>query len=375
MPLSNASDSPSSDFDSFPDSPDPYSGSGSDSSSDSPAIYPPPPSLAPFSSFFGYSPSDRARYIGVQSTNTSRLLNLNPTPAESAALAYYDSIFYTYESYGDVLGTSTGALIAFLFRNRRPGPFATGLSRALGQASNPKAARLISTTFKFLVIGAAGRLYGLTSAGIQALNRIRTEQRTDPIMARIVAARARRTSTQELDTKRKAFSYPRVQQRQQEDEQSLGGMETADVKRRSDEAEVEAESRAFPFGRPSEKVAELEAREPERGEDPFFEEGQKEGPVQTGWRNKHSGTAESAWERLRKGQVDTPDRTSSWVGRVDEEKEPKTDSFSFSKTVEERELAKAQAQKEFDESVERERRSGAGDGYSEGDKGGRGWRD
>lgn len=254
-------------------------------------------------------------------------------------------------------------------------------------------------------------MYGLTTAGLQALNRMRAEQRADPGIVRIVKARAERIGALERETRHKTMGYPPVRRAvvggADDDEQSLGGMEMADQTRREGEATAREQSRAFPFGRPSEKVVEVEQRREESGggDDPFGFGAEEKGSSvqkapQRGWRNTHSNTTESTWERLRRGQApvassqsrsDNPDadtaatetapRTSPWPTRApmkgfdSRSPEPKTDSFSFSNTVEERELAKAQAQKEFDESVEKERRSGGGDGYSEGDKGGSQWRD
>lgn len=340
--------------------------------------YPTPTSLAPLSFLLGYTDDGRQRYINAQAENTSRLLNLPLTLHERSGLAYYSSIFYTYESYGDTLGTATGLTVGYLLRNRKPGVITNGISRLLGQSSNPKAVKLIGASLKLVAFGVAGRMYGLTSAGLQALNRIRAEQRADSGMERIVKARAAKIGALERETRHRTMNYPSV--KKGDDGQSLGGMEVADQERREEEAVVREQRRAFPFGRPSEKVVELERERETRGDDPFElggsgGGGEREEVQKGGWKNTHSSTAESTWERLRRGKAPPGDegRGSAW-GRTKGDEEPKTDSFSFSNSVEERELAKVQAQKEFDERVERERRSGGNDGYSEGDNG-RKWRD
>ncbi|KAH8154759.1 uncharacterized protein LAJ45_01290 [Morchella importuna] len=383
MPLDTADTFPT-DTDTDPDTPT--------------KTYPPPPPLAPLSFLLGYTPADRTRYTTLQATATSRLLSLPLTPTELAGLAYYDGIFYAYQSYGDVIGTSLGALLGFALRSRKPGRIPTAIARIFNV--NP---RYVAVTLRVGVFGSLGMLYGMTTASVQALNRMRKEQKDDPEMGRVVAARARKLSALEREVRARAFGAQEAgaqrggEGERERDEQSLGGMEVAEYKRRSDEDVVNAERTAFPFGRPSEAVAAARVesqgeRQGERGDDPFLladeKEGAAEAPVRGGWRNAHSSTGESTWERLRKGQrpqpqqqqqveETQPQQTSPWPQRAPMKgfgapaagSEPKTDSFSFSSTAEDRELAKAQAQKEFDESVERERRSGGGDGYSEGDQG------
>lgn len=389
-----------------------------DQLADSDNPYPQFTPLAPLSWLLGYSESDRQRYLRIQSQNTARLLKLELAPLEQAGLAYYDSIFYTYESYGDLAGTSTGVAIGYALRNRQAGPIARGLARIIGQGANPRAAKYVAVGLRIAVFGSAGRMYGLTSAGLQALSRMRREQGTDPGMARVVAARAARNVLMEREAKVKrrmsSSSSSAVGDDDDGDAQSLGGMEIADRVRLVDEAAAREQSAAFPFGRPSEKVVEMEKRRgvasplPPSSEtvgDPFEgEEGEADGALpaddgtQRAWRNTHSNTAESSWERLRRGQgpaattpapaATRPEQTgdgsgtgtSPWPARAPMKgfggasQEPKMDSFSFS-TGGGKDLERMQAQKEFDESVERERRSGAGDGYSEGDQPGKGWKD
>lgn len=424
MPLENASDPSSTEMDLFGPS-----DTGDRLDSDNP--YPQFTPLAPLSWVLGYSESDRQRYLRIQSQNTARLLKLDLAPLEQSGLAYYDSIFYTYESYGDLLGTSTGVAIGYALRNRPAGPIARGLARIIGQGANPRAAKYVAVGLRIAVFGSAGRLYGLTSAGLQALARMRREQSRDPGMARVVAARAARNVLMEREAKVKrrmqsslaVSSDGDYDDDDDGDTQSLGGMEIADRVRLVDEATAREQSATFPFGRPSEKVVEMEMEKrrggvasssssssSETAGDPFEVETGPAGTADDGtpqrvWRNTHSNTAESSWERLRRGQspaaaATRPEHTgddgdgdggsggdaavtgtSPWPARAPmkgfggRSQEPKMDSFSFNAGGE-KDLEKMQAQKEFDESVERERRSGAGDGYTKGDQPpGKGWKD
>ncbi|KAF7860773.1 hypothetical protein EAF04_008291 [Stromatinia cepivora] len=77
-------------------------------------------------------------------------------------------------------------------------------------------------------------------------------------------------------------------------------------------------------------------------------------------------TLGSAWERIRRGEkpasnINTPSQSqrSGWATNTPKTSEiSSTDSFTFSKTEEERNLAQLEAQKEFDARVEKERRGG-----------------
>ncbi len=91
-------------------------------------------------------------------------------------------------------------------------------------------------------------------------------------------------------------------------------------------------------------------------------------------------TGESAWERVRRENSSTDSSSSSPStnrnkrrgprGGRQEEPQDGADSFTFSRATEERNYAKDEAQKRFDERVERERR---GESDSGAGKAGRGW--
>ncbi|KAM3074118.1 hypothetical protein ACMFMF_006141 [Clarireedia jacksonii] len=82
--------------------------------------------------------------------------------------------------------------------------------------------------------------------------------------------------------------------------------------------------------------------------------------------SQSSSSGGSAWEKIRRGQkpVQKQNTSGGWSRLQDntqkEQREGSTmgDSFTFSKTEEERSLAQVEAQKEFDARVERERRGG-----------------
>ncbi|KAG0135214.1 hypothetical protein HOY82DRAFT_158561 [Tuber indicum] len=390
--------------------PDPF-GSGDPDAYDlsSTGNYPSPPGLAPLSGLLGYSEANRDFFVRTSLTQTTALLGLKLTPAEREGLTYYNRRFYSYESYGDVLGISAGILISFLLRNRKPGIISTTMVSVFTKpgARRDNAAKWLSRGLKLSVWGCVGRLYGLTSAGFQALQKNKAEKRLDPNLRRVVAAANKKKEALVHEIQANGPGLRRMEGLEnpgaQDDGQSLGGMEISDgTEGRLDASEV------FPHGRPSEQVAELEARKRSGGNpgnDPFGVDDASPtsgdgvmGQGQGGWTNTHSNTSESAWERIRKGQSPTTrpptdrgegdgnttytsePKVGGWPSRPSMKgygqganREPGTDSFMFSKSEEERQLAKQEAQKEFDAKVEKERSGGSGDGYTEGDSRNRRW--
>ncbi|KAG0642142.1 hypothetical protein HOY80DRAFT_669935 [Tuber brumale] len=391
--------------------PDPF-GSGDPDAYDpsSAGNYPSPPGLAPFSGLLGYSKANRDSFIRASLMQTTALLGLKLTPVEREGLTYYNSRFYSYESYGDVLGVSAGVLIAFLLRNRKPGVISTTMVSLFTKPGTQRdnAARWLSRGLKLSVWGSVGRMYGLTSAGFQAVQKNRAEKRLDPNLRRVVAMTDKKKEALMHEIQVNAPGLRRMEglenPKAQDDGQSLGGMEISD----GTEGRLDAGEETFPHGRPSEQVAELEARkrsDEHPGDDPFDVDdaspmgGERVmGRGRGGWTNTHSNTSESAWERIRKGQPPTTrpptdrgedegdttgtsePKAGGWPSRAPMKgygqgpnREPGTDSFTFSKSEEERQLAKQEAQKEFDAKVEKERSGGMGDGYMEGDSGNRRW--
>jgi hypothetical protein len=101
----------------------------------------------------------------------------------------------------------------------------------------------------------------------------------------------------------------------------------------------------------------------------FSEDTQPQAPV------TKSGMG-GAWNRVRRGEqtasASKTETASSPPSRRSESTQSSADSFSFSKSDEERQLAKEQAQRDFDRMVEAERKGQGGDGFSS-KGGGGGW--
>lgn len=397
MPLDIAeNDAPPSDSDPFGE-PDAYGDPGTST------YYPPPLPLAPLSRLLGYSEANRAFFVRRTIEHTSELLDLQLTPQEREGLSYYSSRFYAYESFGDVLGVTAGLFIAFMLRNRKPGHVSNFLARPFTPERRANAAWWVSRGMKFAAWGVAGRMYGLTTAGFQALNRNKMDKKGDENLKRVIAAAEKKRNVllaSEIASEvSKGAAGGVYGDEEGQDEQSLGGL---DIGSDQKEGPTATSSR----GEPPERVTGIEDRKSAGAQDdPFLLDDASSSTAQAsggqaprkGWSNANSTTTsgESAWERIRKAQLpssrsppqpqdsdDTPPETktsSPWPTRAPMKgygtasaglpgaPPPKTDSFPFSPTERERHLAKLEAQREFDARVDRERAGKAGDGYAEGD--------
>ncbi|KAG0643678.1 hypothetical protein HOY80DRAFT_1087858 [Tuber brumale] len=298
--------------------PNPFNSSDPDSyHQPSTGSYSSPLGLTLLSGLLRYSKASRDSYIRTSLTQAAALLGLQLTLVEREGLAYYNSRSYSHESYVGVLGVSSWVLIAFLHRSRKPSIISTAMVSLPKEpgAQRVNAAGWLSRGLRLAVPGTIGWMYGLTSAGSQALEKDKAENRADQNLRRAVA---------EILVKgpgmRRMEGFENLEA--QDDELGLG-------------------RRTSLYERPLEQVAELEARK-------------------------------------RRSEMNTRDTNEPKVGGCPNRapmkgygeganREPGTDSFKFSKSEEERQSAKQEAQKEFDRKVEKERRGELGDGLVERD--------
>ncbi|KAL7276612.1 hypothetical protein RUND412_000378 [Rhizina undulata] len=353
MVLENASAAPTDDPYSTAD-PYPTDSSSTDPYSTPTTTYPPPPPLAPLSFLIYYNETDRQRYLRTQLALQQSQLGIRLTPTEKTALDHYNAVFYSYESYGDVFGLSAGLLLAFMLRNRKPGAFVNTLCRPFPVDQNAKL--WLARGIRFTILGAVGRMYGLTTAGYQALLKIREEQQRDPNLKRYNEVRLA------------------WQNRREEMIRSGARPPPVPVVDRRDLGTIEALTKQAEGGEDEQSLGGLAATE---GTD-VPEETTTGAEYNYSYTSPQSLRKESAWDRLRKGArrhteetveeteadttpVDTsPSSSSPWPTRApmagyEKRREPRTDNFTFSPTEEERQLAREEAQKAFDERVERER--------------------
>lgn len=145
-----------------------------------------------------------------------------------------------------------------------------------------------------------------------------------------------------------------------------GQMRTAEAKARPKSGQSPAANRAGTF-----QMEKVERQPKDFGSD--FDDASPTGG--SGAMDGGDGGGGSVWERIRQQSASEPSGSSTGSGRgtrggwqKQEESSTAGDSFSFSSSEEEKNYAKDEAQKEFDERVEKERRGGD---FS--DSGGRRW--
>lgn len=140
---------------------------------------------------------------------------------------------------------------------------------------------------------------------------------------------------------------------------SDGQMKSAEAKARPPAGQTPAGNRAPTF-----QIEKVE-RQPKDFASDFGSDFDDASP--TGGSGAMDGDGGSVWERIRQQSASEPSRSSMGRGRAirgsgvrQEQHEGSTseDSFSFSSSDEEKGYAKAEAQREFDERVEKERRGG-----------------
>ncbi|CCX07283.1 hypothetical protein FPQ18DRAFT_352375 [Pyronema domesticum] len=380
-------------LDSIPDIPP----DGSPPVSDSERTYPPPPPIPSFILTSGsFNEANRSRFINLTLAMAARDFNFHPTPVEYEGLSYYQSVFYSAEALGAMSGTLAGGLIGCVIAYRQKNPGFLFRQLPLSPQYRLWGSKLVNVIF----ITGLGRVWGMTSYGVKAWNEISRKQKEDPNMQRYLKMKnawleqRKRNAEKGVpvkaqvnweEVKKMAETPVEVQTAERErlqgtygaqafggqtdqDEQGLGGpffeekkwdggVEEQQQLTRAQKWEQAARNREQ---RTKEEAARALAKATgkDEDEDPFFggSEQEEREPVKTeepksGWRNTQSIRGGSAWDRLRRGV------------RQEGEMETKGDSFAFSNSDREREIAKEEAQREFDLQVERERLGEGQDGF------------
>lgn len=367
----------------------------------------PPPAAVPIMP--GFSEAGKQFFIDSHLSFAKRKFGFEPTPLEHKALAHQYGGLYVAEARGARDGLLAGMAVAYLLTRgrRRPGFIFRALGRMmpLSPADSPQARQLqqfllvTSQATNFAIISMLGSMCGMTTYGTKGISHLARTQYTDPTVRRYVELRNRWADTRE-NKNRVGPSPPRHLPSHpgggngEADEQSLGGLDYY-----GDNGPPAVDATTSPTITSTTAAAAATA-----AEDLFFGDDQAEeraqapaeaaGPVRS-WRDRlpsRAGRAEgggSAWDRIRRGEQSAshPDRRddgdrsgppsppSSWPRRpamkgfeTQQQEEqpsptPKGDSFTFSRSDRDRLLAKEDAQREFDERVERERRGEGLDGF------------
>jgi len=265
---------------------------------------------------------------------------------------------------------------------------------------NPKAQLLVSRFNTVVALYWFGAFYGFSALGMPKMQAMVADQKKDPNLARFVAIREEWASSKlgavrELQKAREKARDQRMAQRtegeardgaqQESDPQSLGGVDFYGADSNSSTPKTEE-------GRPSSYQTPLSYQRPSSQQSPSSASVDKNDPfsivgdsheAQSNANESQSGQQSgglSTWERIRRGEKpapqkqsektseETPSRVNSWRQRA----QSKQDSFTFSSNDSEKEMAKIEAQKDFDQRVERERRGEGLNGFAPDSSEGRG---
>lgn len=319
-----------------------------------------------------FTEENRTRFINMQIGMAEIDLGFRPTPREREALSYYNGYLYTREAYGAVYGwacgVALGSLVAYANRKNTPWRLISKIGNKFGISR--KAQDIASQAGYIVLCSQILKGYCMTYAGLTAYKQNLNEQKQDPIMQRYLEMRKKYfENPQKPPLTKKILAMKEWEKLGREsqngsdeyhDEQSLGGLEVYGEKEKQDP--LDAAPRTLPQPLASTPVQD--------DDDPF-------GPNDSESTSENQQSKGSAWDRLRRGEaptvrtsndsVNAPSRNSSWSIRRQisgRDEQSKQDSFSFSNSESERQQAKEEAQRDFDEQIERERQGRHGDGFS-----------
>lgn len=357
-----------------------------DAFNESAAPYPPHPPVSSFPIISNFSEEEKNRFIAVQLGLAQREFGFRPTPTEREGLEYYHAQFYAAESKGALYGTLGGLAIGGLFcaRQKRVGFPVKQVGGWLRLSNRTKlmASRAANVAF----VGALGRLYGMTTHGVTAFNKIAKEQKEDPHMQRYIQMRnaylaqrkenARRGIPQQSvlsGVEELARTGERIQRGEQDAPEEPPAPAWEDRPISEQVAEVlKEEPRAPRRGRRAQHRHDEPPQEPEpdQAEDtldglmgPPVGDVRKEEPP-AAWRSSQSKPqGGSSWEQIRRGDGNAP-QAGAWprraamkgyeAGGAAAAAEPREDG---------REEDREDAQRRFDEQVQREREGHSADGF------------
>lgn len=338
---------------------------------------------------------------------------------EADALAYHHARSVRIASYGSPLGAAVATLWAYRQTNFRfPGwsPMATG--RFSPDSLGPLKGQLARTTWtiaRYNAYGFVGIIFGSMFTTSYAISSSMANRAMDPRLKDFMEALKAKASgktverrsqsegrmegeTFEMARQRKAVSQQqqRVQQQPQQDESwqqkrrspkqgsddmspTSGGFEDdfmdagndtglmSDGRANAQQQRAENATSTYDMSAPSSSSSSPQSRPQNANASAQSKQG-----------SSTSNTGGSVWERLRQnamsGNTPPPNSPSSPSARAQPSRAPiqnsqpsGSDSFSFSRSEEESQLARSEAQKEFDKRVEQERE---GHDFSEGRGGG-----
>jgi hypothetical protein len=380
--------------------------------------------LTDFRKWILYGGPQRAYASGVQVINTIHFVESSAarfvTRREAEGLAYLSSKRSLYGITGSLTGTIAGCIIAYRSRDKMKFPFraAQPLERynnfpnrylPLLQGSFAHYAWQITRAHVWAALGIICIRPLFSAMGnYTVINGLSQDERTQDL-AKTIKAR----SLERMESMRQRRSHQpqpsEVQHGQQgqtldqnpdiaheqislqtwhRDFSSRDDSETHDSRETRDSRPAEPIS---PPARGHDNVQSLPNRStPPPNGDVFFYDDDDDASPTAGNKPRPESQAGSTWDRIRKGESsgplsqqaqkpgyppNSPPSTSprGWrrpgaQPQQDAQFENSADSFSFSKTEADKQFAREQAQKEFDEMLDRERRQSGSDDYDRGMK-------
>lgn len=394
MVLENAS-SPSSDgFENDADRPqsdrDPYSSS---SAVDPNAIsvdasnWPKPiPILGPI---FGFTPKLLQNLLQRQVITSTQVLGRQLNEVEVEALGYWTAKSIAIQSIGPPIGIAGGIYRARATREQFKFPFFTpdlakmdvnvfptqGMKLFSGQAAQSAWHAMRGTAYAsmgYFIGTVLLSSYAASIATIGEMSDPRLKALIDKIRDKAKQAQGRMPNAQNAPQRPGEAKVWKGQTRQVDDASPTGGygletpldLSTNSERMLTDEEIQAAEAmKTWSASKPTPYQNQKPAPQSNSVDDAFDD------ASPTGGRGMQtSQSSGSAWERIRQQQAssggDSP-RRSAWSKNRSQaqqgqaqQKEAPTDSFAFSSTDEERQLAQSEAQKDFDARLDQERRGG-----------------
>jgi len=334
---------------------------------------------------FGYSQDKFQLLLRAKLQNAQNVLARTPTQEEAEAMAFWTAKQLQIVSFGLPLGTAGGVWRAYNTRGTLRFPFwqpslekyrsTDGTFHFIGLRGSR--AITVFHIFRTMAYGGIGQffgeiLFGSYAASVGAVGEL-GDKRLKTYMTAIRQKAHEKRGAISSPTSSQSTKVPRSQLDSDSD-QNMSEKETRELSGSYDnEGTLDGASSSpqspgaqAPLKRPPVEYTE---REPQQDNDiPSYDDNNSPTGGE-GVRDDLAKGGGSAWDRIRSGasvgnrsnstKVQPTQRESAWAKRQAEAKSTAEDSFSFTKTDEERSFAQQEAQKEFDAKVERERRGGS----------------
>ena len=353
-------------------------------------VYPDPFTMIPFyARMIGWSTKERDLSLATNVNRTQTYIGRQLSPTEVQAEAYYHSVLLNSIYKSEAIGLlSLLGLAAVRQSAGRPGFVTPYAQKYLGKVAGDWYIRLS----RYAVYGFFGRLQGQFFGAILGANSMKEHMKQDPNVQalrrdlnefriwsedeirRRAAERKRGVHQSLIPTPEEIRNRPHINHNQQHGSVDAGSQEMVDG---SDDAGFGSSDASPATGRfPGISQNTLPRQSENTLADPLYGIISSTSPESTSDGGPSTLPGQSAWDRLRRQQQKAPTTTSvsdaqpasPWVTarqtRNDDPRVPKTDSFTFSASDEDRQQAQVEAQREFDARVERERSGGSERGFA-----------